>query len=76
MYEFESSMAIWQNENRDSIGPRPLCLCSIGTVQDQYTVYSKKYRYRTGPVYNIQYRTNFILNEPRALTHDPGALHH
>ena len=45
------SMAIWQNENRDSIGPRPLCLCSIGTVQDQYTVYSKKYRYHTGPAY-------------------------
>ena len=35
------------------IGPRPLCHCSIGTVQDQYSVYSKQYRYSTGPVYSI-----------------------
>ena len=38
MYEFESSMAIWQNENRDSIGPRPLCLiCFYYTKKTKFS---------------------------------------
>ena len=69
-------MVIWQNENRDSTRPRPLCLCSIGTVQDQY-----KYTVKSIGTVQDQYKVDSIgptlyLISPPALAQDPGALHH